>query len=127
MRWLIALAIVTSGAPASAQWVEAGLQLGVIDRRLGNTGFRTTMNAQLYADVTVLPKYLTVGVYWNGVPVGKAASPERLSANNVDITILGVRAKGYLPLPGRLHPYATVGIGRATADFQASSGTVCAP
>lgn len=128
MRWLVALAVITTVAPASAaDWVEAGLQIGVIDRRLGNTQFRTTMNAQLYADVTVLPDYLTVGAYWNGVPGGNLGKPERLSAGEVDITLLGLRAKGFLPVPGRLRPYATLGIGRATAEFPANSGTVCAP
>ena len=127
MRWLLALALVTVATPASAQWVEAGLQLGVIDRHLGNTSFRTTMNAQVYADATVIPKYLTVGAYWNGWPAGNVASPDRLSAPDVSIRILGIRAKGFLPLPGRLHPYATAGIGRATAEFAETTGTVCAP
>jgi hypothetical protein len=127
MRWLLALAIVTCVTPASADWVEGGLQLGVIDRRLGNTSFRTTMNAQLYVDVTALPKFLTVGAYWNGVPAGNVATPERLSAPNVDVTIIGLRAKGFLPIPGRLRPYATIGIGRATAEFPKNTGTVCAP
>lgn len=127
MRWLLALSIVTISAPASAEWVEAGIQLGVIDRRLGNTGFRTTMNAQLYTDVTVLPQYLTVGAYLNGWPAGNRADPARLSADEVDILMYGLRAKALYPLTKRLSPYATVGVGRATADFPETRGTVCAP
>jgi hypothetical protein len=127
MRWLLALAILTTTAPASADWVEGGLQLGVIDRRLGNTNFRTTMNAQIYADVSVIPGYFTVGGYFNGWPTGYQADPERLSADQVDIYIGGVRAKGLYPLTKRLSPYVTGGIGWANADFPAARGTVCAP
>lgn len=95
---------------------EGGLQVGVADRMLGNTPFRPSVNAQLYGDVMVMPRLLAVGAYWNGEPTGNRAPPDRLSAGDVAITALGVRAKLFWPREGA-RPYASVGIGRVTAEF----------
>jgi hypothetical protein len=95
---------------------EGGIQVGGADRRLGNTAFRTAFNAQLYADVTVLARFFAVGAYWNGMPTGGRASPDRLSAGDVDITTLGVRAKLFWPRDG-VRPYVSAGVARASASF----------
>jgi hypothetical protein len=110
------LLAVTAPPSAPNTSFEAGLQVGAADRRLGNTAFHTAFNAQLYADVTLLPRLLAVGAYWNGMPTGGRAPPDRLSAGDVDIVTLGVRAKLFWPREG-VRPYVSAGIGRASAAF----------
>lgn len=117
MRAAAFLLAMTFASPASAQVFEGGLQVGVIDRQLGNTPFRSAMNGQLYADVNVLPKLLAVGAYWNGYPAGDRVVPDRLGTADVNVTTLGVRAKLFGPRIFQMRLYASVGIGRATADF----------
>lgn len=107
-----------SAAPASSDWMfEGGLQVGVVDRRLGTATFRPAMNAQLYAEWAVWPKRVSVGAYFNGYPAGNRAFPDRLDAPEVDITAIGLRARAFAPIDARLVPYAVVGVGRLVADF----------
>lgn len=107
-----------STASTSSDWTfEGGLQVGVVDRRLGTATFRPTMNAQPYAEWAVWPKRISVGAYFNGYPAGNRAFPDRLDAPEVDITAIGLRARAFAPIDARLVPYAVVGVGRLVADF----------
>ena len=110
---------------ASASFIDAGIEAGVVKRSLADTSYKPGFVWQLHAELALIPPILMLGPY----ATFSNATPDvstKDSPSSVAFRTFGLRAKLKLPLPGDFKPYGVAGVGYVHADFPDQVLTYCA-